>query len=180
MKGTMDQKKQSPHSSWLSWHPQLSEGQPLVGEQWFIEQIATVPPSLAQNNLPLAGIHPQGANSYMTLNVFCFILVKVAVLASGDSIRLAGFFSEAWQHHQILSRFRWCETYWQSFPQHILQVTHMGASVLWQEDLVLALTQRLPLDSFLLSISLFSLLLPLHLILDSQQLCPLSGEEGTD
>lgn len=135
----MDQKKQSPHSSWLSWHPQLSEGQPLVGEQWFIEQIATVPPSLAQNNLPLAGIHPQGANSYMTLNVFCFILVKVAVLLSGDSIRLAGFFSEAWQHHHILSRFRWCEIYWQSFPQHILQVTHMGASALWQEDLVLAL-----------------------------------------
>lgn len=116
----------------------------------------------------------------MTLNVFCFILVKVAVLSSGDSIWLAGFFSEAWQHHQILSRFRLCEIYWQSFPQHILQVTHMGASVLWQEDLVLALTQRLPLDSFLLSISLFSLLLPLYLILDSQQLCSLSGKEGID
>lgn len=56
----------------------------------------------------------------------------------------------------------------------------MGASALWQEDPVLALTQRLPLDSFLLSISLFSLLFPLRLILDSQQLCPLPREGGID
>lgn len=56
----------------------------------------------------------------------------------------------------------------------------MGASELWQEDPVLALTQRLPLDSFLLSIFLFSLLLPPRLILDSQQLCPLPREEGID
>lgn len=100
------------------------------GKQWFIEQIATVPPSLPQINSPLAGIHLQRMNSYVILSVLCFFLVKVAVLLSGDSICLALVYSETWQHRQILSRFRWCEVHWQSFPQHILQVTHMGASVL--------------------------------------------------
>lgn len=87
--------------------PQLS---PKVNLWWrtqrSIKQTATVLPALAQKNLPLAGTHPQGANSYMTISVLCFILIRVVVHLSVDNVRLALLCSEAWKHRQILSRFR--------------------------------------------------------------------------